>query len=167
MPKFYRNRMSATLASFVEEHMQMSPEEQINLFEELALTRTVAGDAVALYDATVTALKEKNDDAANQTRLLAGSMLKDALKDVSDMCMRASAIEQNARDKFSVHTLQYIINQIVRIVHEACEPEHHEVAERIEYMIHTMIRIPKTTTDGTELTPDQDARDMDATVPNA
>ena len=169
LPRFYSRQLGKTLHEAVEEHLSAAPEEQINLFEELALTRVIAGDAVALYSATCEALKDKpaDDKQAHAAKDLAGSIVIDAMKHVSDVCTKAAQIEAQAKDKFSVHSVTHVVNQIIRVMYELCEPEHHDIAVKFEHAVRTQVKLPRITTDGTELTPDEDAVAMDATVPKA
>lgn len=145
----------------------MAPEEQINLFEELAITRVVANEAVTLYTATLEALANKpsNDVAAQNAKDLAGRIVVDAMQQVSRVCTQAAQIEATAKDKFSVHSLMHVVNQIIRIAYEVFEPDHRDKAEYFEHLVRTQVKLPRVTAEGTELTPDQDVMSMDNTVP--
>lgn len=152
MPRFYSHRLKGTLQDQVEILLGASPSEQLSLFEELALMRVTAAQVVALWGAA------EGTDAAP----MAGVLMRDALKDVISTCQTAANIESQAKDKFSIHALHHIINQIVRIAYECFDEDPR--AERFEQLIKEKIKMPIEQT-GTLLTPDQDAVDMDDTIP--
>lgn len=157
MPLFYSKYLTNSIADVVAEQMGSDPRETLNLFEELALMRLASGDAVALWTAAQT-----SDDP--KTRYAAGCIMADALKNVSTLCQQAASIESQGKDKFSVHTLRSIVNQIVRIAYRVFD-EDLAKAQAFEALINEEIRLPSTGDEGTNITPDMDVLDMDESVP--
>lgn len=158
LPKFYSSQLSDTLAERVQEMLSGAPAEQLRLYEELALVRLTAQDAVQLYDI---AHKEGADIEA---RMTAGVILREILGDVVKTCEAAAKVEATARDKVSVHNLQFILNQVVRIAYELFEPDNHELAVEFEKSIRVNVRMPDEI-QGTSVTPDMDVNEMDLSVP--
>jgi len=148
--------LKGTLQDVIEEQLGASPSEQLSLFEELALMRVTAAQVVALWGAA-------DSGADADAKVVAGALMRDALKDVITTCQAAAHIESQARDKFSLHALHHIINQIVRIAHECFEDDPR--AKHFKQLIQEKIKMPMEQT-GTLLTPDQDVTDMDDTIPH-
>jgi hypothetical protein len=128
----------------------------LSLLEELSLMRVLAGDTVALYDAAVGT--EKTELVAN-----AGMLLRDALRQVADMCEKAARVDALAKDKISIHHLSFVVNQIVRIAAEVFGDDTTRAAQ-FEQLIRERVRLPSIQ-QGTLLTPDADVVDMDSTIP--
>jgi len=156
LPKFYRHVLSKTLAEAVDEMLGVAPEEQLSLFEELAIMRKMAGDAIQLY--TLAEEKKKNE-----AKVAAAELMRVALKDVVSVCESAARVSALGKDKISIHDIQYIINQIVRVAHDTLEETD---ARRFEKALHTHVRLPVKDQTGTDITPDMDVSDMDVTIPN-
>jgi len=154
LPVFYGGVLNATLQQVVESELARSPHEQLNLFEELALVRIVARDAVKLY--TVAA-----ERGTEETLAAAGIMMRDALNEVVRTCESASRVSANASDKVSVHNIAHVVRQLTRIAAEVMDEEQ---ARKFNALVKTRISIdggPK----GTLSTPDADVHDMDTTIP--
>jgi len=156
LPKFYSKRLGPTLTARLEELTGAAPSEQLSLLEELSLMRVLAGDTVALYDAAVGT--EKTELVAN-----AGMLLRDALRQVADMCEKAARVDALAKDKISIHHLSFVVNQIVRIAAEVFGDDTTRAAQ-FEQLIRERVRLPSIQ-QGTLLTPDADVVDMDSTIP--
>lgn len=158
IPIFYRKRMTKTLKQAVMEAMNSSPAEQLSLYEELALTRVMAGKAVTMYAAAC----ESKDEA---TIAAATTVLATSLAEVQRMCESAARVEALARDRVSIHAVSFVVGQIIRIVHNVLkDPDLEFHAREIEDQLRNNLLIDVTPT-GTSITPDQDVRDMLETVP--
>lgn len=141
-------------------------EEQVQLYEELALMRTHVQQAVKLASPVFEGKKVKES-----TRVLALSCMRDALDGVRNMCLAVSKIEAAAEDKVSLTTVNLFVAQIVRAVYRVCGEEHEGLARRIEAEIESGVRVPKVrdvsanvVVDGTAITPDSAAAMMDESV---
>jgi hypothetical protein len=148
MPNFYSKHLNATLKEFVEAQIGESPREQLQLFEELALARTMALRLVKLYGVSV-----GTDAEANATALM-----KDALSFVVDVCNKAAKVDAAGKDKLSVHNLNHAVLQVTRILYEVLGGEHDQLAKEIELRINRELKIVADNTEseasGTEITRD-------------
>lgn len=156
LPRFYSRHLTKTLEAFVNECLDADPSEQINLFQELALLRQSASHAVLLYGAAVDGV-----NITAETKLATAALMRDVLREVADMCAKAAQVDAAMRDKVSVHNLRHLVNQIVRVAYDELTLDD---AKRFEKAIRERVRVTDEAA-GTTVTPDQDARDMDATVP--
>jgi len=150
----YGRHLGKTLRAQLAELASSPHHEQVELYEELALTRLAALDAIKLWEA---AQKSKVDE----TKALAVSCLHDAMTRVREMCLAVTRIEKDSEDKVSLRVVDLLILQVVRAVHRVCQDD--ELAGKIEEEIHNTVRMPTTddTTPGTDLTPDEVVREMD------
>jgi hypothetical protein len=154
-------KLGATLEQFVAELLTQPEQEQLDLFEELALMRSFVDESTSMF-AAACALPANN---AKRTELIvcAGGLMKQALDDVRVMSKTASDIFANGKDKFSVHSLHDIVQQIKRMVHNCfghCEIELEEFEKQLR-----LLQLPKIGADGTTITPDQDVIEMDSMIP--
>jgi len=131
MPRFYSKYLNKTLQDYVEEQLAVSPREQLQLFEELAVARTMASKAARLYSASVGTDSE-------DTGIM---VMRDALEFVVDVCTKAAAIEASSKDKLSVHNLVHAVNQITRIIYDVLGGTNDGLAEEIERRIRKELRV--------------------------
>lgn len=171
LPRFYKRQMSKTLTAFVQECMESPPHEQLNLYEELALMRHAAQQAVAMYSACESLPDAPSDTPQGKARAQATSMatemMKTALRDVAEMTQKAASIDAVSRDKISIHHIAFVISQITRIMHRVLA-EHQDLAEELEREIRRQVQLPTGGATGVDLTPDkvlEDVVDMDDTIP--
>lgn len=163
LPHFYSKRLNGTLGKFIEDSLATPPGEQLDLYAELAMMRHVASEAASLYEAAVDMTPEPGKELAKQGAVMAcATVMQEALNMVADMAGKISGIERNATDKVSAGQLSFIVAQIVRIAHETMPDEY---ARTFEASMREKVRI-QTGPQGTTLTPDMDAVEMDGTVPN-
>lgn len=155
---FYTKHITKTLAEAINEHTGLDPDEQVSLYEELALVRHAAGQFVKLYGA---AIETGNID----TIALAGQGMSEALVNVEKICSSAAKIQTKQRDRFSVHDLKFVVNRITRILYEVCGDEHKDIAVRFKEMIDQHLVLPTGYQQGTDLKPDETVTDLDATIP--
>jgi len=154
LPVFYSSVLNATLTEAVQAATDGEPHEQLQVFEELALMRLAARDAVALWSAA-----QQSDNT--ETRLGAAEVMKGALVEVIKMAETAARINAAGSDKVSVHNIAHVVRQIVRIAYECMEEDQARVFER---MVKQQIKL-STGAPGTVVTPDMDVRSMDDSIP--
>jgi hypothetical protein len=161
--KFYSKRLGPKLTAALEEMVSQPLQDQLSLFEELAIVREVAGQALELYSV---AQEKIPATAPNRAEVLAsaGMLLQSALENVRTMCKTAAEVNAAGKDKYSIHSLQDVAAQIVRMV-TTCFGDRPEQLAEFDAMLTQQLRLPKAQADGTTLTPDMDALDMDATIP--
>lgn len=155
---FYAKHVTKTLAEAITDHTGLDPDEQVSLYEELALMRHVAGNFVKLYGAAV----ESGD---TNSISIAGLGMSEALSNVEKVCSSAAKIQTKQRDRFSVHDLKFVVNRITRILYEVCGPENEDIARRFKLMIDQHLVLPTGYQQGTTTLPDETIQDLDNTIP--
>lgn len=167
LPMIYQKYMTRTLSDAIREATNVSPAEQLRLFEELALIRESIGPSIQIYGAAREAsLKEPENEKLREAALAAGQLLRDQLAEVVKTCDVAARIDAAAKDKVSVHTLHHFVNQLVVCAHKVFGDDP-RVAE-LDQTLRETVRIPGVNeNEGTSITPDQDVLEMDATIPRA
>lgn len=148
--------------------MEQPHHEQINLYEELALTRTCAAEAVSLAGA---ALDPQNGaEVSDSTKQLAISLMHDALARVKEFVVAASKIESISTEQVSVGVVDLFVLQVLRAVYRVCGKDNEDIAIRIEEEVARSVKLPfqgtdpNVTLEGTDMTPDKVVRDMDLSV---
>ena len=172
LPMLYRKRLGPTLQRAVAEATGVDPDEQVAIYSELALLREYAGQFVAMYSAAVEAQEAAiaAGDAAKIAKIQshvtsAGSMMAEALTQVTDTCSKAAKIADKQKDRFSIHDLRWVIDKILIIHHRVVGKEHPELARAFAKSLEQDLELPHSSDRGTELHPDQTARQYDDSVP--
>lgn len=160
MPGWYRDALGPTIAEAIDQLTCGSASEQLQLFEELALMRHAAQDAVKLYGAA----QKATGDGALAMRAEAAAIMQAQLREVAKICEAAARVDAMAKDKFSIHAVQLLINQLVRICAQVFKG-HDALVKTFERRIREEVRLPTTDAAGTSLTPDGVVLEMDSTVP--
>jgi hypothetical protein len=167
MPPLYRKYLRKTLSQAVSELCNMPPDEQLQVFEELALMRDAAGQAVWLYGIAREIADAKPDDIeARRNALEAAAIMREALMEVVKVVDRAAAINAQAKDKVSVLTLQHFVDQIVLHAWQCFGDDDPRVKDFV-VAIRDGVKIPDTGTSGTTMLPSDDVAAMDASVPRS
>lgn len=152
---YYHKYLGQKLRDKVDGFLNMPAQEQLALYEELAISRTTALHAIQMYDAAV--------ESGNTTSITLGiECVREAMNHVRDICLAASKIEKDAEDKISARSISIFVTQIIRAIHKVCPDE--KLAMRIEHEIHNSVRVPKEL-EATESTPSDVVVSMDDTVP--
>lgn len=171
MPRFYKKVLHKRLEQTLEDLLNdTSPSEQLQLYEELALMRTVADEAVGQYSAAVQARDENLDPtkaaALQELVMTTGMIMRDHLNEVVRICEAAARIEQNAKDKISIHQLHFFVQQVVKCAYDAFDGQV-TLAQLFDEKLRTNVRLPAPGQDGTDLLPSMDVQAMDLTIPRA
>lgn len=144
-----------------------SPAEQLDLYEELALMRDVAGRAVQTYaEAVELAASKPESTDAKELMMLAGCAMKEHLDDIVKTVESISRIENGAKDKVSIAQLHFFIDSILRCSHQVYADDEQKAMQFAE-LVRMQIKLPSLGVNGTMLTPDADVMAMDASVPPA
>lgn len=154
LPTFYAKHLKTSLKKTIEDQLEVDPIEQINIFEELAIIRATAVSAVTLYEKCVGTKAEQG----------AGALVRDVLKEVVTTCQAAQQIESSSKDNISIHSIGHIVNQIVKVAYDVFGDDF-EKAQLFEKLVNERVKMPLQQS-GTLITPDQDAAEMDETVPS-
>ena len=126
------------------------PDDQISLFEELALMREAASQHVQIYDAVLQQGKQESILAAAELMAL-------SLSRVADVCKSAATIHNVQKDKFSIHDLSFIIEQFIRISYDVIKDE--EIANKLALRLRSELQLTQAV--GTSITTDQMVQQMD------
>lgn len=156
----YAHRLKGNLAAFVKAQIAQAPTEQVSLLEELALCKHSAGEVVTMYQAAVDAVE--NGTGKPETIALAGECLRDVVKQIADLSKSAVAIEQAREDNVSIHTLTFVLNQVVALLYEILDEP---TARLVDKAIEAKVILPNVESQGTTSTPDQIVAEMDNTIP--
>lgn len=165
LPRFYCQKLGPTLRNKIEELLGTSHDDQVNVYEELALMRIAAAQAVKLAEPAL-----MGNNVNDATKRLAISLMGDALAEVREFVITAARIEREANGRVSVRVINLFVLQVIRAIYRACG-ENKELAERIETEINATVRLPTDTNadpnvviDGTHLLPSDAAIAMDESL---
>lgn len=137
----YRNLLSPRLRELIDSELERDPDEQTEIFEELALTRTYACEFVKLYNSAVE-VAAQSPTPDNGARVFAtGNAMSEALSKVADLADRACRINVKQKNRFSLADVRYIVDSIVLIIHSACEGDI-TVATKIAECIKRDLELP-------------------------
>jgi hypothetical protein len=149
--RFYKRALTESLEAALSEHTAMKPDDQLALFEELALVRESASAHVKIYAAALETGKQ-------DTILAAGELMALSMQRVAEMCKAAASVNSTQKDKFSIHDLNYIIEQIVRISYDCFKDE--DLVNVFAHRVRTELQLHEKDR-GTSITPDQEVTEMD------
>jgi hypothetical protein len=166
LPKRYAKFLGPTLRKAVEELSKDPHFDQVNLYDEIAISRIAAGNALKLAEPVLMGEVEVKESA----KMVALDLTKEAMNHVRDMVVAAAKIERDANAKVSLRVVDLIIMQIIKAVHEVCSDK--ELADKIAEHINENVRLPAqlnadvgaTVIDGVESTPDMIVSEMDESV---
>lgn len=165
LPLVYSQHLSASLANKVAEARALDP---YDLSEELALLKVTAVDTAQMYDAVVLAT-DMNASLKAEDKLsakcAAGAMLRGTLAEVFDATKRMAEVESQRKDMLSATSLSSVLARVVTAVHAVLGDDREEEVMAIASEIKK-IKLPSQSIDGTDITPDADAIEMDASVPD-
>ena len=148
--RFYKRHMTAALNAVVEEALAEKPDEQLAVFEEIALVRAASARSVAMYGA---ALEQQNPEAI----MMAGSIMAEQLSQVVELCKIATQINAVQKDKYSVHDLNYVVEQIIRISYDVFKDDEDKANE---FAIKVRNELQLTAMRPTPMTPEMLALQM-------
>ena len=165
MPKRYAKFLGVTLRNKIEELTSDPHFDQINLYDEIAIARLSATQALKLAEPVLTgSIKVKNT-----TMVLAMSCLRDAMDHVRDVVVAAAKIEHDAGGKVSLRVVDLVIMQVIKAIHEVCDDP--VLADLIEKAVRENVRLPEGSgdagaliVDGVESTPDVIVMEMDESI---
>lgn len=133
----YDQWLGKTLREKVTEFVSQPHDDAVSLYNELALTRSVASDAIALYSAAL-----DGEDVDITTKAQAGMVMNAALDSVKDLVLACSKIEKDAEDKVSMKVVYLFMIQITQAIHKATGGDE-KLALKIDAQIKQDVRLPK------------------------
>lgn len=140
LPRSLRDEHEALLST--------EPDAQTQLDSELALMRLSLRDAVEVWG-----------KAEGTAKLIAAEMMEGKIDKV--VRVASTIVRNNAQNAVSVHQLHFAMRQMISLAYETMD---HATARAFEMLVSQRVHIGEDTS-GTTLTPDQDAMEMDATIP--
>jgi hypothetical protein len=170
MSRFYKTKIGGALRERFDEMMSASHSEMLSLYEELALARAAAGEAIAL--ASVAMSSEKPE-----TRQHGAELVHQAVTRVAELVKAAADVEAKAKDTISVGVLDLIVMQFTRAVYDVLgdQPHGRELAEQITQRVGRNMHDPATGSIDVERVKREATNEatralsalMDSTVPDA
>lgn len=140
LPNFYSKYLGPKLSERVRELLDAPHDEQVSLYQELALARSNACEALKLaqplYDESCA------DKLTPELRSLMISTLNDAMSNVKDLVLAASRLEKESADKVSIKVINLIVMQIIMAINDVCGTENVAIAEAIAKAIDDRVRLP-------------------------
>jgi len=137
LPGFYSKYLGPKLSERVKELLDTPHDEQVSLYQELAIARANACEALKLSQPLFDGTKINNE-----TKALIISTLGEAMKNVKELVLAASRLEKDQEDKVSMKVVNLIVMQIIIAINEVCGTEHIVIAKAIASAIDNKIRLP-------------------------
>lgn len=137
LPGFYSKYLGPKLSERVKELLDKPHDEQVALYEELAIARANACEALKLAQPL---FEEK--ELEETTKSLIISTLSTAMNNVKDLCLAASRLEKEQEDKVSIKVINLIVYQIIVAINDVCGTENEDVAKAIANAIDEKVRLP-------------------------
>ncbi len=167
MSKRYAKFLGETLRDKIEELASVPHHEQVSLYDEIAVARLAAVQALKLAEPVLNG--EVNVKA--EVKALAIECLREAMNHVRDMVVSAAKVETASGSKVSLRVVDLLIMQVIKAIHDVCPDK--DVADKIAEHIRDNVRLPTGETsdvgapsiiDGVESTPDMMVLEMDESV---
>lgn len=158
LPTKYGKYLGDTLKKAVDDFLSEPHHEQVSVYEELAISRLAASQAIKLAQPVL----EGRIELSAETRALALGCLQDAMNNVRDMVVAAARIEAIATDKVSIRILDTFVTQIIRSIYRVCGDDD-EMAAAIEVEIRKTVRLPSKESEGIDILPST-ILEMDSTI---
>lgn len=169
-----RYKLNPKLAERVKEELDRDPDEQLAIYEELALIRVHANDYVKMYSDAVEQehyAQESGDleriHIAKDRRVRAGALMAESIQNVTEVCAKAVKIQNAQKDRFSIHDIKFILLHIQRICATVVGAESPYLAEKFMRVVEEDLSIPRISAidRGTQLNIDETAIHFDQSVP--
>jgi hypothetical protein len=148
----------------MQEQLDVLPNEQCSLYEELALLRVIAQRRACEWETwKEMPLGEKFKSADKLLAIeIAEEKLLQVLNQVRVMCETAAKIQSYINDSMTITNLSFVLSQIIRSAHKVFGDD----ARVIEYEEEIRNTLRDTNViEGTRFSPDQDVLAMINTVP--
>lgn len=173
MPRYYRRSLGPTLRVAVEEALAVPAAEQVELNEELALMREAASEAVKTFSDAVEVVRVAEAtgrpeyiEPAREALRGASHLVMGSLERVGDYSLKLARVEALSKDNITIHTVYSVLSQVTRIFYVVCGEENEALAREVERRIRDEVNVPGiASNDGTDITPGDDIKAMDSTVP--
>jgi hypothetical protein len=167
LPPMYNRYLSSSLKERLLSLAEQPDHERMRLDQEIDLTRESVMGLVKLFDLACEnldkAMGTEHQEAALLLHIDAGARMRSGLDAVASLCERVVRMRAAGKESVPIHAVNMLVMQVTKIAHETL-PE--EFVPDFVNRLNQGVRVSDDEmTRGTHLTPDQDARDMDATIP--
>jgi len=140
LPVIYSKFLGPKLAERVEELLEQPHAEQVSLYNELAIARSAACEAIKLASPLFD--EKQSVKLTDDLKALMIQTLGTAMREVKDLVLAASRLEKEAGDKVSLKVVNLIVMQIVLAINDVCGAENLGLAEAIARAIDERVRLP-------------------------
>ena len=140
LPSFYSKYLGPKLSERVAELLARSHDEQVSLYEELAIARSTACEALRLAQPLFD--EGQADKLKPQTKALMVQTLHQAMSNVKEMVLAAAKLEKEAETKVSMKVVNLVVQQIVIAINDVCGTENRAIAEALAKAIDDRVRLP-------------------------
>ena len=157
LPPLYRKVISKSLHDALEQQLGIKPSDQLSILEELALMRDFASQSVALYSAA-------RDQGKPDAIMASGMFMSEILNKVAKTAEQAAKITSQTSDTYSIHDLQYVVNQLIHILHKCVPADQQHIAVEFEAKVKEQLVLPNQP-EGVMSEPHHDVDEIDSMVP--
>ena len=140
LPPFYSKYLGPKLSQRLAELLARPHDEQVALYEELAVARATACEALKLAQPLFD--EEQSKKLNSETKSLMMQTLGQAMDGVKEMVLACSRVEKDADDKVSIKVINLVVNQIILAINDVCGTENVALAEAIAAAIDNRVRLP-------------------------
>lgn len=149
LPRFYSQAFGPRLKDAIDSALSEPNHKVLSLYEELAVARVVANESLSMcggvFELVGKKIKKKDGtytEISDDAKMAAIQAAREALDHVARIVDTTARIEERAKDKVSLATLDLLVSQITRVVAEECGTGNEELAERIIAGIEKKVRLP-------------------------
>jgi hypothetical protein len=167
IPSMYSKYLSQSLKERLLSLAERPDHERLSLDAEIDLTRESVLSEIRLYDLACQnhekALNTELEPECLLYKIQAAERMRAGLDTVASLCERVVRMRAAGKESLPVHAVNMLIMQVTKIAHETMPEEF--VPQFVQRLAGEVRISDEHSVRGTHLTPDQDARDMDATIP--
>lgn len=163
MPSKYRRHIGIPLKEKLDEFMDGGHHEQIQLYEELAIVRAMAVNALKLAEPVLQPGRKK---IKAHIQVIALDLLAECMENVRKMVETIAKMEKLSDGKVSLRVVDMLLAQVIKLLHK----KYPDDGDELEVLIRD-IRLPEADhepgggfTQGTEITPDAMVTEMDESI---
>jgi len=140
LPVFYQKYLGPKLSERIHDLMDKPHDEQVSLYEELALSRASACEALLLAQPLFDDKMSKK--LSPEIKALILQTLNESMKNVKDLVLAASKLEKESGDKVSIKVINLVVQQIIMAINDVCGIENMVMAQAIAKAIDERVRLP-------------------------
>ena len=140
LPSFYSKYLGPKLSERVAELLTRPHSEQVSLYEELAVARATACEALKLSQPLFD--EEQSSQLKSETKALMMQTLAQAMSSVKDLVVAAAKIEKDSDTTVSIKVMNLVVQQIVIAINDVCGTDNLALAEAIAKAIDERVRLP-------------------------